>query len=514
MIRGRHNLALWAAVAIVGAAASVTAGEDLKTRIGRKVVPSIAYFEDLQGAFGSGVAVDKTHVLTNFHVVNSPMPMTVTVVSYRDGKPAERTFKDVRVVGIHPSYDLALVEVKGASLVPAELSTTVVTGQTAFAVGNPVGDDGKAQRNHVTQGIVSAASRIVDGRACIQTNVGIAPGNSGGALVNDRGQVIGIVTFGHREREKLGFAIPIRLFKRSNFKGLTQRKVDAARAAELFMQAENIRISIRFHPNDPYRPGLAVLLYQQALSENPKDPAIYCGMGQMNLDRKEHVYAEYCFKKAVEVSPLFSPALTGLGHVELARKRLSAAAEYFRRGLVAPKSPAASSMAAEGLAEAKRRQGQWVQAAYAFRWSQLLHPKSRRITIRKEAWRALAPKLGKDHFALLIAKTKPEQFSLTELRTLTDPAAGIPAPSFPAASGQVARAIAQAMQGAPAITDKPLAVAMSQRTGKIVMGYYGCRLVLHYEKANKLAVFNIPQGRFEGTIDLPDRSVLFAAGGG
>jgi putative serine protease PepD len=171
-------------------------------------------------AEGSGIILTADgNVLTNNHVVaGSTGPITVTL--------ADGTEYTATVVGTSPSYDLAVIKLQNASgLTPATLgnSADLQVGQQVVAIGSPQGLSGT-----VTTGIVSAFDRTVqvqgeDGSAVVynglQTDAPINQGNSGGALVNLQGQVVGInsaiATAGESSGSiGLGFAIPIDQAKR------------------------------------------------------------------------------------------------------------------------------------------------------------------------------------------------------------------------------------------------------------------------------------------------------------
>ena len=167
---------------------------------------------------GSGVIVrragEKVYVLTNNHVVGEADEITV---SLHDG----RTF-DATVVGTDDRRDLALLVFSTSEDVPiARLgdSGTLAVGDWVFAVGNPLGFE-----STVTSGIISAVgrrpaagSRISGLTDFIQTDAAINQGNSGGALVNLAGEVVGINTWIASQSGGsvgLGFAIPINNAKR------------------------------------------------------------------------------------------------------------------------------------------------------------------------------------------------------------------------------------------------------------------------------------------------------------
>ncbi len=163
-------------------------------------------------AAGTGVVLSaKGEVLTNAHVVANASSIEVKVAS---GKTYKAT-----VLGVSSTNDLALLQLRGASsLTPAELgaSADLHVGDDVVAIGNALDLQGAPT---VTRGIVSALDRSITTeesslRGVIQTDAAISSGNSGGPLVNARGQVVGIDTAvaqssGSVSASNIGFAIPI-----------------------------------------------------------------------------------------------------------------------------------------------------------------------------------------------------------------------------------------------------------------------------------------------------------------
>lgn len=168
---------------------------------------------------GSGVIISADgYAVTNNHVVRLPNRMVADSiqVTLSDG----RQFK-ASVVGTDARNDIALIKIQGTNLPVAELGNSDIlkVGDWVVAVGNPFGLE-----NTVTAGIVSALNRSITANArvpsgLIQTDAAINAGNSGGALANSRGQLIGINTAilspGGPEGGNIGigFAIPINLVK-------------------------------------------------------------------------------------------------------------------------------------------------------------------------------------------------------------------------------------------------------------------------------------------------------------
>ncbi|RTZ74032.1 MAG: transcriptional regulator [Gammaproteobacteria bacterium] len=161
-----------------------------------------------QQNLGSGVVIDDNgYILTNHHVISGADEIFIST----EGQAPVRA----RVVGTDPETDLAVIQASGKDLPPARLgnSSQQRVGDVVLAIGNPFGV-GKT----VTQGIISAMDRQQLGLAIyedfIQTDAAINQGNSGGALINARGEVIGINTAIISRTggsHGIGFAIPINL---------------------------------------------------------------------------------------------------------------------------------------------------------------------------------------------------------------------------------------------------------------------------------------------------------------
>lgn len=170
-------------------------------------------------ASGSGIIVSNDgYILTNNHVVNSSSSSSyyqiTEATSIKVTLYGDETEYDAKIVGSDSQTDLAVIKIEKDNLTAAELgdSDSVQVGEFAMAIGNPLG-----LQSSISAGIISATNRKVDDSETgltynlIQTDAAINSGNSGGALVNADGKVIGINTLklSGTGIEGIGFAIPI-----------------------------------------------------------------------------------------------------------------------------------------------------------------------------------------------------------------------------------------------------------------------------------------------------------------
>ena len=187
--------------------------------VSKSVTPSVVNVTALNSAgyrasSGSGVVLSSDgYFVTNHHVIENSAKVEITLSDKRE--------LIAKVVGIDLNTDLALLKIEARNLTPAQYgnSDLVEVGEWVLAVGNPFN-----LTSTVTAGIVSAKARNINilGNAYaiesfIQTDAVVNPGNSGGALVNTRGELIGINTAIITERggyEGYSFAIPANLVKK------------------------------------------------------------------------------------------------------------------------------------------------------------------------------------------------------------------------------------------------------------------------------------------------------------
>ena len=173
-------------------------------------------FSQSGSATGSGVIISQDgYILTNNHVVNTASNSSSFYQVSKANKITVKLYKsdeaiEAKLVGTDEKTDLAVIKIDKENLPAATLgdSDSLKIGEFAMAIGNPLG-----MESTVTAGIISGLNRTVTvdnvTYHVLQTDAAINSGNSGGALVNSKGEVVGINTLKLSSGEGIGFAIPI-----------------------------------------------------------------------------------------------------------------------------------------------------------------------------------------------------------------------------------------------------------------------------------------------------------------
>ncbi len=194
----------------------VLSSEEVYKKVSPSNVGIVVYSQSSSSASGegSGIVMGEnnshtcTYIITCAHVINDDG--IKAVVQLHDG-----TQYDAEIVGFDSRTDIGVLKVNATGFTAAEFgdSSKLSVGETVYAIGNPGGTEFFGS---FTNGMVSAISRTVSSEIgysmeCIQHTAAISPGNSGGALVNQYGQVIGInsLKISDSSYELMGFSIPI-----------------------------------------------------------------------------------------------------------------------------------------------------------------------------------------------------------------------------------------------------------------------------------------------------------------
>jgi 2-alkenal reductase len=241
-------------------------------------------------ASGSGVIISNDgYIITNNHVVEGAQSLSV---SFADG-----TRHDAELVGTDPLSDIAVIRVRDTVPAFAALgdSDALQPGETVIAIGSPLGDF----KNSVTVGVVSALNRTVGSmEGLVQTDAAINHGNSGGPLVNLRGEVVGINTLVVRgsslsgdQAEGLGFSVASNTVKRVSqdlvangkviypYLGISYSMLDADTAAQENLPVQNGALIGATGGNQP-----AVVPGTPAAKAGLEDGDIITAVGGIKLD--------------------------------------------------------------------------------------------------------------------------------------------------------------------------------------------------------------------------------------
>lgn len=242
--------------------------------IGRRSVVSLRVYRSAGSKPGVGAGVilrSDGFILTNSHVVEGAKVVRV-------GLPGGKQYNG-RIWSLAKNNDLALIKIEASGLPVARIgnSDAVKLGQTAIAIGDPLGFSGT-----VTVGTVGGMGRdikvgTVHYPAMIQTDAAINPGSSGGALINLAGEVIGVNTLiyngpnGTRPSQGLGFAIPMN-HALSVAKSLVAKKPASSGKAWLGVNGSNLSQELSMAHSIPARRGVLVTAVV------PGSPADMAGM--------------------------------------------------------------------------------------------------------------------------------------------------------------------------------------------------------------------------------------------
>ncbi|NJL05824.1 MAG: PDZ domain-containing protein [Chloroflexaceae bacterium] len=213
---------------------------------------------------GSGVVIsNEGHIITNHHVVENAEQLSVVF--------ADSSRQEATLIGSDPLSDIAIIKIDGQVPAVAAIGSSEILepGEMVIAIGSPLGNF----RNTVTSGIVSALNRSVGNfEGLIQTDASINRGNSGGPLINLRGEVVGIntlvvrgngVMLGGDQAEGLGFAVPSTIFKNVStqlidtgqmkypYLGIRYNMIDGEIAAEQSLPVQSGAFVASVEPNTP-----------------------------------------------------------------------------------------------------------------------------------------------------------------------------------------------------------------------------------------------------------------------
>lgn len=223
-----------------------------KTEVVEQVSPSVVTIK-AGNKLGSGVIFrEDGYIITNDHVVKGTGECVVRLAD-------TRTIKAVKV-GTDPTHDVAVIKIEEKNLQVATFadSDKVKVGVDVLAIGSPKGIE-----NSTTDGMISNVNVDVDNGTniirCLQTSASINEGNSGGALVNMKGEVVGINSMGRSDAENMNYAIPsndvVKIAKQLIGRGYVSRPYLGIEGANKMLQDEPIILITKIMDDSPAADG-------------------------------------------------------------------------------------------------------------------------------------------------------------------------------------------------------------------------------------------------------------------
>ncbi len=323
--------------------------EEIYTKINNAIVT--IYTFDAKGKIlsqGSGVVLnDKGWVVTNYHVFAGADKLVV--------KHKEKIVEYSNIVGLDVEKDILILKIEDKTFQSIKIgnSDSLKVGQKIYAIGSPMGFE-----NTMTEGIISGLRHYEkESKNFIQISAAISPGSSGGAIVNNRGELIAISTLTVTEAQNLNFAIPVNdvlaVYKQD---GIKQNEIDAAvyffkAVSELEKQnydaaIDNYKKAVSINPKLAeayYNLGIAygekgdtetaIIYYKKAIAINPNDAEAYNNLGNAYREKGDTETEIIYYKKAIAINPEHAKAYYNLGNAYGEKGDTETAIVYYKKAI-------------------------------------------------------------------------------------------------------------------------------------------------------------------------------------
>lgn len=269
--------------------------EQIYKKVSGAVVVVHAYNDnDELAAQGSGVVLnDKGYVVTNYHVLSGNIKLKILhdkeIVPYVD------------IIGIDVEKDILILKIEAKKFPAVKIgdSKFLNIGQRVYAIGSPMGLE-----NSISEGIISGLRSVEElKRNFIQITASISPGSSGGAVVNDKGELIGISTLTAKEGQNLNFAIPI--------EDVLKVKIGSYSKNNEYKDFELFK-----YGSDAYNKGdynEAIKYYSSYLQKYPDDVGAYYNRGLAKAKLEDYKGAIQDHSMAINIDPNFASAYCDRG---------------------------------------------------------------------------------------------------------------------------------------------------------------------------------------------------------
>jgi Flp pilus assembly protein TadD len=272
--------------------------EQIYEKVKDAVVVILAYdYNNELAKQGSGVILnDIGYVVTNYHVLSGNQRLEIM--------HGDEIIPYVDIIGIDVDKDILILKIESKKFPAVKISNSekLNIGQRVYTIGSPLGFE-----NTISEGIISGLRYYEEsGQNFIQITASISPGSSGGAVVNDRGELIGISTLTAKEGQNLNFAIPIDAVLGVEISSYS--KNDAYKIYELFYKG-----------NESVKKGNyseAIKFYTIFLEKYPHFASAYNNRGVAKINLKDYRSAIEDYNKAIEINPNLIEAYNNRGNAK------------------------------------------------------------------------------------------------------------------------------------------------------------------------------------------------------
>ena len=243
---------------------------------------------------GSGVVLnDKGYIVTNYHVLSGNKRIEIL-----HGK---EIIPNVDIIGIDVEKDILILKIEAKKFSPIKIgnSKSLKIGQRVFAIGSPMGLE-----NSISEGIISGLRSYDElKRNFIQITASISPGSSGGAVVNDKGELIGISSLTVKEGQNLNFAIPI--------EDVLQVKIGSYSKNDKYYNFKLYKYGYNEVVKGNYKDSIKY--YSLYIQKYPNDANAYNNLGIAKGHLEDYREAIQVYNKAIELYPYFANAYYNRG---------------------------------------------------------------------------------------------------------------------------------------------------------------------------------------------------------
>lgn len=513
-----------------------------------KVSPSVVEVNDLD-CQGSGIVLTADGlIVTSYHVVAAHLELKVRAKVKSGSKLVPVEIDNVKLLKVHPEYDLALLQATPSAksaFVPAQIlprNAAVETGGKCYPIGNAGGFTDPKFTLSITEGLVSAASRRIEGFDWIQFSAAVNPGSSGGPLCDDQGRVIGVTTWKFEDTEGVSFAIPIQKLALNDFVVARPMKRDAALMQRAdFAASQFYQMGQRCRNMEEAAPFFeaAAECYRIMMLAAPDNPEPCNNLGYLYYEAGKKDLARKFFEAALRIDDSYTWSCYLLGKVMMEQKPgdkqvLEQCLQLWWRGLASGENKAKepSSFCASNLAVALFRDfNKPTAGAYMLGWADAILPPrddhdDNDMKRRNQMWTDLKNVLPPAELAAI--RSKDGNYSKLEFnvimagKALASLSRSAPAPEESKLPSMVDAALlaktadqtaAKFTAQQEAVPEEGLKLPLPGQARNAILANAGCQILMHFPELGKIGIFNLPKAKFDGFVDCPDKDALFTTGG-